>query len=342
VVAVKAHQADSFLKAPDVRLAAVLLYGSDAGLVLERGQMLAKLLSRRDNPPGEILRFEDGDLDDNPDRLAVELQTMPMFGGRKIIRANAGRRISGAALKPLIDGGGLQGFLIVEAGNLKPDDSLRALFEKAAHTAAVACFPDEDGDLANLVTRALQAHGLRIGPDARDLLVSRLGADRALSRSEIDKLALYALGATEVSVDDVDAVVGDASDLQLDHIPQAAASGDAAAAVADADRASAAGESAQSILLATQRYFLRLHRLRAAIEQGRSPDEAVRQLRPPVHFKQQGALAAQARAWSAARLAQAVAEIGGVIKATRATGALEDILAERLLLKLAFLARAKG
>lgn len=343
MVAVKHHTADGFLKSIDPRIAAVLFFGPDAGLVLERAQQLAKQVARQTGEPGEIMGFTDADLEDDSGRLASELLTMPMFGGRKIIRAQAGRRINAATLKPLIEGGGFHGFLIVEAQNLKPDDSLRKLFEASPTTAAVACFADSEEDLAALVTRVLGSHGLKIEANARAHLVSKLGADRGVSRGEIDKLALYAFSKQgAVDVDDVDAIVGDASDLQLDRIPQAAAAGDAARAVIDTDRAVAAGEGAQAVLLATQRYFLRLHRLRAGIDQGRSAEDSIRLLRPPVHFKVQAALAAQARAWSGPRLATALSDISSAVKASRQTGALDDTLTERLLLRLAFLARAKG
>jgi DNA polymerase III subunit delta len=342
MVAVKHHQAEAFLKSLDPRLSAVLLFGPDAGLVLERAQGLAKALANAGQTPGEILSFEDGDLETDPDRLTVELQTLPMFGGRKIIRARTGRRISTALLKPLVEGGGLQGFLIVEAGDLKPDDGMRALFEKSPIAAAVACYADEGDALETLALRVLKGHGLSIAPDVLAFLTSRLGADRALSRGELEKLALYVLGRKEVEADDIAAVVGDASDLRLDRIPEAAASGQAGVAVTDADRAVASGDGAQAVLLATQRYFLRLHRLRASMDQGRSADEALRQMRPPVHFKAQPVLKSQSQSWTAAKLKTALSEIATAIAACRQTGALEETLTERLLLRLAFMARSKG
>src|SRR5262245_20564978 len=125
MVAVKAHQAEAFLKAVERVPAAVLFYGSDAGLVSERAAVLAQRLAQTDD--GEILRLEDADLEEDPGRIAVELQTISMFGGRKIVRATAGRRVNAAALKPLVEGN-IEGVLIVEAGNLRPDEALRALF----------------------------------------------------------------------------------------------------------------------------------------------------------------------------------------------------------------------
>ena len=147
MAAIRSHQADAFLKAADRVPSLVLLYGSDAGLVSERSADLAKRIAQQDDPPGEVLRMDDASLEDDPDRLMVELQTLPMFGGRKIVRAIAGRRINAALLKPLVEQGAIAGVLIVEAGNLRPDESLRATFEKSAHAAAVACYPDEARDL---------------------------------------------------------------------------------------------------------------------------------------------------------------------------------------------------
>src|SRR5262245_687412 len=198
MVAIKTHQAAAFLNALDRAPSAVLFYGSDAGLVAERAARLAKALAERDEPKGEILRLDDASLEDDPDRIYVELQTAPMFGGRKIVRAAAGRRVTAAQLKPLVESAALEGYLIVEAGNLRPDDVLRALFEKSPAAAAVACFPDEARDLDAVIREVFAGTKVAFAPEARRLLLLRLGADRALSRAEIEKLAVYAHGKARI------------------------------------------------------------------------------------------------------------------------------------------------
>lgn len=339
MVAVKAHQAQAFLSSPDPKIRAVLFFGSDAGLVAERASSFAKAAAARSDPQGELLRLDDADLDGNPDRLAVELGTVPMFGGPKIVRVTAGRRINAAALRPLIDDGALEGTLIVEAGNLKPDDALRASFEKSAAAAAVACYGDAAQDLDALIRDMVRSAGTSISADARQALVERLGADRALSRGEIEKLLLYVGSAREISLDDVKAVVGDVSELALERITFAAAQGDASRAVSECGRAVSSGESPQAIIAALQRHFQRLHRIRAAMESGSTLDEALRRMRPPLHFKQKDAFAAQCRLWTSARLTDALARISTAAKAARLTSALEEALSERLAIGLAMMAR---
>jgi DNA polymerase-3 subunit delta len=180
MVAIKANQAQGFLRTIESRITAILTYGPDAGLVAERAKDAAQKLAARDNPPGEVLRIEDADLDTDPDRIHVELQTVAMFGGAKVIRTSASRKVTAAFLKPLLEPGAIAGGLVVEAGNLRPDEALRKLFEGAATAAAIPCFADETRDIERLVREELSAEGLQIAPDALQMLVGRLGADRAL------------------------------------------------------------------------------------------------------------------------------------------------------------------
>lgn len=340
MVAIKAAQANAFLSKPDSKIRAVLLYGPDAGLVSERAQKLAALLAAREQPAGEIVRLDESDLEGDPERLSVELLTMPMFGGSKIVRTSTSRRVNTATLQPLVEGGGLAGTLIVEAGALRNDDKLKALFEKSATAAAVVCYPDEGTSLDGLVSDMLNAAQIDITPDGRQELIARLGADRALSRSEIEKLALYAHGKARIELADVDAIVGDASDLTVDLVVAAAAAGDIGGALQECDRAIASGENPQSIVLAAERHFHRLHRLRSGVEAGRSVDELMRFMRPPLPFKAKAQIERQVRFWTAERAGVALTRISEAVRRSRTTGADEAVIAQRLLIEIARLARA--
>lgn len=335
MVAVKAHLADKFLSSPDASLRAFLFFGTDPGLVTERAQVTARKLAAADDPPGEIIRLDDADLDSDRDRLGVELRTLPMFGGRKIVRVTTGRIINAVMLKDLVDSGDLAGVLIVEAGNLKPTDALRASFEKSPTAAAVACYGDEGRDLESLAREVLDAAGMNIANDARALLISRLGADRALSRAEIEKLVLFAQGKPRIEVEDVEAIVGDASELAIDRIVNAAASGDAKAAINEFARAVTSGESPQTVIAAVQRHLHKLHRVRAELDRGAQLADALRQLRPPLHFKQRDAFAGQCRRWTRPALDRALAATADALKTARLNAAIEDVVAERLLMSLA-------
>ena len=339
MVAVKAHEADAFLRALPPKITALVFYGSDDGLISERALAACKSAANASEPPGEILRFDDLDLERDPGRIATELTTVSMFGGRRVIRVSASRRVTSATIGPLLSGP-LEGVLVIEAGNLKPDEGLRGLFEKSPTAAAIACYADEARDLEAIIRATLTTYKLDISHEARQALIARLGGDRAQSRAEIEKLALYCYGRPRVEVADVEAATGDTSELALESVVTAAAAGQATVALAASDRAFAAGESPQALIIIAQRYFQRLHRVRAGLEQTGSMDQALRALRPPLHFKSRDAFTRNAQAWSGGKLIRALDRIATAQRTARTTGLDDTLTADRLILDLARLATA--
>ncbi len=338
MVAVKAHEADAFLRALSPKITALLFFGGDEGLIAERAQQACTSVAKSSNPPGEILRLDDLDLEKESDRITVELTTISMFGGRRIVRVNASRRVTMATITPLLSGPPLEGLLVIEAGNLKPDEGLRGLFEKTATAAAIACYADNDRDIDGLIRTVLTGFKQEISQEARQALTSRLGADRAQSRSELEKLALYCVGKPRIELADVEAVTGDASELTVDAVITAVASGQPAKALAASERAVAAGEHPQTLIIATQRYFQRLHRVRTAFEATGSIDNAIRALRPPLHFKIKDAFTRHVSSWPSSKLQRALDRIT-VAQRTARSNVIDDALAaDRLILDLARLA----
>jgi DNA polymerase-3 subunit delta len=340
MVAVKAHEADAFLKTLSPKISALLFYGSDEGLIAERAQVACAAAAKTSTPPGEILRLDDLDLEKEPDRITVELTTISMFGGRRIVRANASRRVTAATIGPLLSMP-LEGLLVVEAGNLKADEGLRGLFEKSAHAAAIACYADSERDLDAVIRSILAPLNLDISQEAKQALIGRLGADRAQSRSEIEKLALYCYGKSRIELVDIEAATGDASELALDAVITAAASGQAAEALSASDRAVAGGESPQSLIIAAQRYFQRLHRVRATYEATGSMDMAVRALRPPLHFKSRDQFLRHVQTWTGGKLLRALDRIAVAQRIARSNSIHDALAADRLVLDLARLAAAQ-
>ena len=339
MVAVKAHEADAFLRTLPSKFTALVFFGSDEGLIAERAQTACKAAANASNPPGEILRLDDLDLERDSGRIATELTTISMFGGRRVIRVSASRRVTSATIAPLLSGP-VEGVLIIEAGNLKPDEGLRGLFEKSPTAAAIACYADEARDLEALIRATLTTCNLDISHEARQALVARLGGDRAQSRAEIEKLALYCYGRPRIELADVEAATGDTSELALETVVTAAAAGQATLALAASDRAFAAGESPQALIIVALRYFQRLHRVRASLEQTGTTDQAVRALRPPLHFKSRDAFVRNAQAWSGGKLIRALDRIAAAQRAARTSGLDDALTADRLILDLARLAAA--
>jgi DNA polymerase-3 subunit delta len=76
-----------------------------------------------------------------------------------------------------------------------------------------------------------------------------------------------------------------------------------------------------------------LHKWRLAIEAGRG--FSLEAVQPPLPFRRRPFVEAALKAWTAARLATAMADLAGAVLQSRRNPALADTIAERALLAIA-------
>ena len=134
------------------------------------------------------------------------------------------------------------------------------------------------------------------------MLTALLGGDRQASRNELRKLALYAHGKGEVSIDDVMAVVADASELKLDPIVDGAFAGRPDLVESEFAKAMIAGTYPGVIISAAQRQAAWLHKSALAVAEGTPVSTLLESGYPRLHFSRKGAVEIALRNFSAARL----------------------------------------
>lgn len=341
MVALKTADVPRFLARPDDSQPVVLVFGPDAGLVRERALAVLRASVDDVDDPFSLVRLSGDEIAADPARLLDEAGTMPLGGGRRAVWLKAGSRSFVGALDALLAAPPADCRVVIEAGDLKRNAPLRLLCERARGAAAIACYADGERELARLIDDEMRAAKLKIAPDARALLASLLGGDRQLSRSEIGKLALFAAGKDAVAVDDVLAVIADASVLALDHVIDAAFAGNIPELAAHFARARAADIPAATILSAALRHVAQLHAARLAVEAGAAPEQATARHLPALHFRRKPLVEAAVRRWSSVRLGRAMAQLWEAARDARLQSALAGPIAERALLSLGAAARQR-
>jgi DNA polymerase-3 subunit delta len=342
MVALKAADIERFIAKPDPARPVVLVFGPDAGLVRERARALIDASVDDVNDPFSLARIDGDDLAGEPSRLVEEANTIPLFGGRRAVWVRAGSRNFTPAVEALLAAASPDCRVVIEAGDLRKNAPLRALCERAKNAAALPCYADAERDLARLVDDELREAGLAIAPEARAALLPLLGGDRLASRSEIRKLVLFARGKERVELDDVMAVVADASTLALNAVLDAAFAGRTGDVEFQFAKARSAGTAPGTIISAALRHVALLHRARLDVEAGSSTGEAMMGARPPVHFKRQPLVEAALKAWTAPRLERAMGQLAEASLEARRQSDLAETIAQRTLLSLAVNARRKG
>jgi DNA polymerase-3 subunit delta len=308
----------------------VLLYGDDAGLIRDRAEALVRAVAGSLDDPflvAELTR-------DTAGELAAEASSLPLTGGRRVVRLREAADSAAAGVKAILDGNA-PALVVLEAGSLPPRSKLRALAEAAPDAAAIACYPEDGAALEATIRGVLGEFGVTVQPDALAWLAGQLGADRASTRRELEKLALYAGPGGKVDLDAAMACVGDFAGLSLDDAVFAATEGDVEMADRALEVAMSEGAAPVQILRATLMHLQRLQRARAAMTDGVSAEEAMRLLRPPVFFRRVGPFKRALSLWSAAGLDAAAAGISDAERQCKRTGMPDITLCRAAVLTLA-------
>jgi DNA polymerase III subunit delta len=339
MVALKGSDIERFLARPNRPI--VLVFGPDAGLVRERAEALVRMSVDDPKDPFQLARLDGDELAGEPTRLVEEANTIPLFGGRRAVWVKAGARNFAPALDALIADPPSDCRIVIEAGDLRRNAPLRVVCERAKNAVALPCYPDAEKDLLRLIDDEMRDAGLAISPEARAALVPLLGGDRLASRHEIRKVALFARGKTCVDVEDVVAVVADASTLAVDGLVDAAFAGRTGELEIQFGKARTAGTAPGTILGAALRHVAQLHRARLSIDEGTSVGEAAAGIQPFVHFSRKPAVESALRIWTSARLQHAMAQLAEAALEARQQSAMAELIAQRALLTLAVDARRK-
>lgn len=337
----KTADIEKFVARPDPAWPVVLVFGQDAGLVRERAEKIVRASVDDAADPFSLARLEGDDISSDPARLVDEANTIPLFGGKRAIWVKAGGRNIAPAVEALLAAPSSDCRVVIEAGDLKRNAPLRSLCERAKTAITIPCYVDGERDLARLIDEEMRAAGLSISSDARIALVALLGGDRLASRNEIRKLALYAHGKEQVTLEDVAAVVSEASALALDGIVDAMFAGRTAEAEGQFAKARAAGTLPGAIVSAALRQLSQLHKLRLAAEEGKSVTQVVEGAQPPIHFRRKPLIEAALKTWTAERLIRVMGQLAEAALEVRRQPNLADAIAQRAVLSIASAARRR-
>jgi len=345
----KGRDIEAFLKTRFAEKPVVLVYGPDQGLVRERAARIGAQVTDDPNDPWAATEFTETDLSE-PGRLADEAAALSFGGGERLVRVRGGGDPVSKAVRLLLDGieaGSVKpnAVIVVEAGDLKKTSALRKACEKSAAAAVLPCYADEARDVIAAVREALAAEELTITEEALMAFAGRLGDDRGITRSEIEKLILFAGPKAlrdapgQIGLEDVEACLADGTQDATFAVWDCAAAGDSEGLSEALHRAEGAGASMLGILRISQTKLLRLLAAARMVRDGKPAAAAMKSLRPPVFYSEQRAFAEQLKLWTVPALEQAVQDLLAADLGAKRTGAPQREIVERALLRLAARAR---
>ena len=154
--------------------------------------------------------------------LVAAVRTLPMMAPRRVVIVLQAqsmlvpKRESDAATRALEDLENLlknpdpQTTLVLVAGTLDKRSRIYKLLAKQATLVECGVLDSVD-DAARWVANRVAGAAMKIDPAGARLMAERCGTDVKRLRNDVDRLLLYALGQTSITLDDVREIVGPAS-----------------------------------------------------------------------------------------------------------------------------------
>jgi DNA polymerase III subunit delta len=309
----------------------VLLYGEDLGMIRERAETLVRLVAGTLDDPFRVTELTREDIR----RLPDEASEGSLMGGRRVIRV---RDATDSAADPVSQAlkRDITSLVVLEAAGLATRAKLRTLVEASPHGAAIGCYPEEGRALEETIRATLKAANVGVHPDALTWLAQHLGADRAATRAELEKLALYVGPGQQVDLEAAMSCIGDLAGLSLDDALFAATAGQVGTADRALELAMAEGISPVSVLRSAMNHLQRLHRARLAMtERGLSVADAAKTLRPPVFYQNVSVFNRALSIWREATLLAALSALAEAERGCKRTGWPDTVLVRNAILTIA-------
>ena len=342
---IQTRQIAGLLKQPPAHMRAFLFHGNDIGLIHERALALASHYSDNLDDVFSVTRLDSAAIDNDVSAIADALSSIAVFADTRvvIVRGRGSELVEACklALAPRADGQALEGaVLIVEARETTTRHAIVKLFETGDICASIGCYADDSGTIRDLVQTSFAELSITVDRAVMDLIVAKLGADRASSRREIEKLALMAGQGGTLTPQDIEDALEDSTVLAIDDVASAVAEGDITRLQAAITKAWSEDANPIMVVRGCQMYFRHLLIAANAVSTGSARDMAIKSLRPPVHFKLQGRMAAQLQTWGHKQAMAAVDKLQDIEQALKSSSPNDRVICMQGLLGLCLRARS--
>ncbi|MEM7198467.1 MAG: DNA polymerase III subunit delta [Pseudomonadota bacterium] len=300
-------QATAYFKAPNLKHAAALLFGTDAMRVdFRKKQMIAAIAGDTAEEEMRLERLSGAELRKTPAALLDGVKAQGFFPGQRlVVIEDATDGLSKTAQQALDDWRDGDAYMLFIAGSLNARSKLRAVIEASNQAVAIGIYNDPPQP-QEIMEQAAKAGLMDFEPEAKEALIA-LG--QALDMGDfaqmLTKLSLYMGKDKTVSLGDIDAMSPAAIEAGLDDILYILADGKSNEVGPFLKRLFGQGMNPTTIVIAASRYFRQLH---LASLSG-SADQALSRMRPPVFGPRKTKMAGQIRRWGTPRLERAAQEL---------------------------------
>lgn len=311
---------------------AILLYGPDHGLINFRLSILKKTRNFTE-------KFNYDQIKNNPSLFLDSFKSFSLFdkdlSQEKIILIECNNSTLSTSCSDAIKKGEYQGLIIFYADGLTPDSNLRKFFETNNNTAAIPCYLDDSLSISRIIQQKFKQNNITYEAGLVPMLINYITTgDRFLILNEIEKIILflgdkkhivssdlkdYLILQEEVSFDKLCYKI---SLKQITHIEKLLT------------KLEHEGHNLVSISRMLVRHFTRIYQVKNLIYLGKTEQQALTSLYPPVFFKQINDFSQSLRLWNEKELIDFLSKLNQIELTAKSKPSSANLMLKSTILSL--------
>lgn len=303
---IKPEQVEGLVKSLPATLRAVVIYGSNEGMINTLSQQFIKAVSPDIYDAFHVSYLDMSAITADVGALYAEFNAQSLMGGRRVVVIKEATNLLTKTLKELLASSSSDSLLVITSASLKTKDSLAVLAKDDSSFYGIGCYDDRDEDISAFASKFMDKNGFRIDRDAFQLLCSRLSNDRKISQNELDKLITYMGANKTITLQDILTVISDTSASSQEDLCYFVALGQTEKAIASYNRLIFEGENPVTIIRALSYHFMKLLDCAVKIEKGDTIEKTIAAIRPPLMFFRKNAFSGQLKVWNRNRILSAL------------------------------------
>ena len=268
-------------------ISAAVIFGPESGLISIRAKEIANKIVSDKSDPFAISDISVQQIEENGNILFDEFFSISMFGpARKLIKISPANNKITKNLKSLMEvDSKSDNFILLIAGDLDSSSSLRKLAEKNSKIAAIACYEDNIATISKIIREKFSKHNIKIEAGIIEYINSKFGKNRLIILNEIEKIITYLDGKKELSLDIVQQLFSDISEISINEFVNYFAALNLQKSIFILDQIYYQKISPIVVIRYLQNYFFKLYKISAAIKAGSNLEVEMKSHR--IFFKEQ-------------------------------------------------------
>ena len=312
----------------------LLIYGPNEGLI--RDDILKIAQSFRQRKETDEITINGKAVDENQSIIDDEIRSFSLFSEQKIIHLE---NIKDKHLQFFenTDFKTNKVLVIIKSENLNKNSKIRSFFEKHKKYAAIPCYEDDVRSTMNLVSQFQSDHKIKFNSDIKNYLIQNLSTDRLISKNELEKILLVISHKEneQIKFEDIQAMLNDSSSNSLNIINEYVMYGKVNQVSKNLYRIFDEGTNAVAIIRSLLNYLVRLHKTQIEIKKTGNFDEAIKQLRPAVFWKDKDNFRNHCSKWPTMEILHYIERLLEAEYMCKSHGSLSNEICEKYVLSVA-------